>query len=140
MYPEGGGQPCDGGSLGGAAVIRVDKVAGQVGVSITLPSPLAVGSEVESVVDWSRRYDAMQQHTAQHLLSAVAGKIANVETVKWEFFPDSVVVDFVECEGMQPPAAPLHTLVAAVEESTNEAIRTAAAVTWRVVTKDELEQ
>ena len=65
MYPEGGGQPCDGGSLGGAAVIRVDKVAGQVGVSVTLPSPLAVGSEVESVVDWSRRYDAMQQHTAQ---------------------------------------------------------------------------
>jgi Ser-tRNA(Ala) deacylase AlaX len=140
LYAEGGGQPCDAGTVGGAAVVRVDKIAGQVGVCVTLSSPLEAGSQVESIVDWNKRYDAMQQHTAQHLLSAIASKIANVETVKWEFFPDSVVVDFVQREGEQSPAAPLQTLVAAVEESTNEAIRTAAAVSFRVVTKEDLEQ
>ena len=140
LYPEGGGQPCDGGSLGGIAVIRVDKLPAQSGVCITLQSPLPVGSQVESLVDWPKRYDAMQQHTAQHLLSAVAGQVAHVDTVKWEFFPDSVVVDFIERDGQQAPAASLASLVAAVEDSTNEAIRAAAAVSWRLVAKEELEQ
>jgi Ser-tRNA(Ala) deacylase AlaX len=139
LYPEGGGQPCDGGSLGGVPVIRVDKLPGQCGVCVTLPSPLAVDSEVESLVDWPKRYDAMQHHTAQHLLSAVAGRVAHVDTVKWEFFLDSVVVDFVQREG-QALAPPLPSLVAAVEEATNEAIRAAAAVSWRLVAKEELEQ
>ncbi len=81
----------------------------------------------------------MQQHTAQHLLSAIAGRIALVDTVKWEFFSDSVVVDFVErqCDGAAAPS--LQSLIAAVEESTNEAIRAAAAVSWRVVSKEELD-
>ena len=140
LYPEGGGQPCDSGSVGGVSVIRVDKVPGQFGVCATLPSPLDVGSQVESLVDWPKRYDAMQQHTAQHLLSAVAGRVARVDTVKWEFFLDSVVVDFVEREADGAPSASLPSLVAAVEESTNEAIRAAAAVSWRLVSKDELEQ
>jgi Ser-tRNA(Ala) deacylase AlaX len=139
LYPEGGGQPCDGGSVGGVPVTRVDRLPGECGVRVTLPSPLDVGSEVESLVDWPKRYDAMQHHTAQHLLSAVAGRVAHVDTVKWEFFIDSVVVDFVEREG-QAPAAPLSSLVAAVEESTNEAIRAAAAVSWRLVAKEELDQ
>ena len=90
-------------------------------------------------MDWPNRYDAMQHHTAKHLLSAVAGRVAHVDTVKWEFFIDSVVVDFVEREG-QAPAAALSSLVAAVEESTSEAIRAAAAVSWRLVAKEELEQ
>ena len=90
-------------------------------------------------MDWPKRYDAMQHRTAKHLLSAVAGRVAHVDTVKWEFFIDSVVVDFVEREG-QAPAAALSSLVAAVEESTNEAIRAAAAVSWRLVAKEELDQ
>jgi Ser-tRNA(Ala) deacylase AlaX len=140
LYPEGGGQPCDGGSIGGVSVIRVDKLPGQPGVCVLVPSPLDVGTEVESLVDWPKRYDAMQHHTAQHLLSAVAGRVAHVDTVKWEFFPDSIVVDFIEREGGEAPAAPLSTLITAVEESTNEAIRAAAAVSWRLVSKEELQQ
>jgi alanyl-tRNA synthetase len=85
----------------------------------------------------------MQQHTAQHLLSAIAGRVARVDTVKWEFFPDSVVVDFVprlnEGDAGQP-LPPLQSLINEVEESTNEAIRAAAAVSWRLVAKDDLDQ
>jgi alanyl-tRNA synthetase len=55
LYPEGGGQPCDGGSVGGVAVIRVDKIPGQAGVSVTLASPLEIGSEAECAVDWPKR-------------------------------------------------------------------------------------
>jgi Ser-tRNA(Ala) deacylase AlaX len=79
----------------------------------------------------------MQQHSAQHLLSAVADRIGQVETVKWEFFPDSVVVDFVQRKGSD--AAPLQSLVAAVEDATNEAIRSAAAISWQLVSRDELQ-
>ena len=46
LYPEGGGQPCDGGSVGGVPVTRVDRLPGECGVRVTLPSPLDVGSEV----------------------------------------------------------------------------------------------
>lgn len=93
------------------------------------------------MVDWPKRYDAMQQHTAQHLLSAIAGRVAHVDTVKWEFFPDSVVVDFTERErqGESTVTPPLQSLIAAVEEGTNEAIRAAAAVSWRLVPKEELD-
>lgn len=85
----------------------------------------------------------MQQHTAQHLLSAIAGRVARVDTVKWEFFPDSVVVDFVprSNEGDDGlPMPPLQSLIDQVEESTNEAIRAAAAVSWRLVAKEDLDQ
>eukprot|EP01035_Chromulina_nebulosa_P019976 gene19976-25945_t len=44
-------------------------------------------------VDWSRRYDFMQQHTAQHLLSAIADKTFNAETVGWSLGSDYVTVD-----------------------------------------------
>ncbi len=69
FYPEGGGQPCDLGTINGVAVLDVQKRDGAIRhfVAATLgegPASLQV--------DWDRRFDHMQQHTGQHLLTAVA--------------------------------------------------------------------
>lgn len=70
LYAEGGGQPCDLGTISGIEVIKVLKCdpsesTGETSVKVVLPRALNIDSEVECVVDWSRRYDHMQQHTSQ---------------------------------------------------------------------------
>jgi alanyl-tRNA synthetase len=69
FYPEGGGQPADRGVMGAARVIDVQRRDGQVVHVVT--EPLHRGP-VHQRLDWHRRYDHMQQHSAQHLLTAVA--------------------------------------------------------------------
>ncbi len=70
FYPEGGGQPSDRGSLGGHAVQEVRKTGD--GICHILGEPLPEVGEVLLQLDWDRRFDHMQQHTAQHLLTALA--------------------------------------------------------------------
>ena len=69
LYPEGGGQPADRGRLGGVAVVDVQRVEGEVRHYLEAPCPPGA-APLE--LDWDRRFDHMQQHTAQHLLSALA--------------------------------------------------------------------
>jgi len=69
LYPEGGGQPADRGSLGEVAILNVQRVGGVI--RHTLGGPIGTNS-TRLELDWERRYDHMQQHTAQHLLTAVA--------------------------------------------------------------------
>ena len=69
MYPEGGGQPADRGWLGEVDVIDVQRREGVI--RHFLEHPLAAGP-VTARLDWARRFDHMQQHTGQHLLTAVA--------------------------------------------------------------------
>ena len=69
FYPEGGGQPADRGVMGAARVIDVQRRDGQVIHSLT--EPVHPGP-IHQRLDWRRRYDHMQQHSAQHLLTAVA--------------------------------------------------------------------
>ncbi len=69
LYPEGGGQPADHGRLGDIAVVDVQTVDGET--RHYLETPCEPGAAV-LILDWQRRYDHMQQHTAQHLLSALA--------------------------------------------------------------------
>src|SRR5262249_54938222 len=78
FYPTSGGQPFDTGvlrasSAGGAAVeIPVEQVEEdeQGAVWHFARKPIEEGTEVEGRIDWDRRFDHMQQHTGQHLLSA----------------------------------------------------------------------
>src|SRR5260370_29678327 len=71
FYPEGGGQLGDRGTLAGVAVLDTQERAGEVLHLLAAPDPtLAPGAEVEAAVDWGRRFDHMQQHHGQHLLSA----------------------------------------------------------------------
>jgi len=69
FYPEGGGQPADHGRLGDAEVVDVQKCGEEI--RHYLSHPVAAGL-VRLELDWPRRWDHMQQHTGQHVLTAVA--------------------------------------------------------------------
>jgi alanyl-tRNA synthetase len=131
LYPEGGGQPYDLGSVNDAAVLRVE-VASQ-GLQVVVNKEFDVGEKVVCKVDWDRRYDFMQQHTCQHLLSAVVSILCGSETVKWELGSGSVAVDF-EHEG-----AFTKDEIKLIEENVNAHIRALRRVLYSVVNKDELD-
>lgn len=92
FYPTSGGQPHDIGTLGGVAVVDVvdehDRVAHVLSAPIGAAEPRLVGR-----IDWVRRYDHMQQHTGQHLLSAVFEDLFGAKTVSVHFGPDSSTLD-----------------------------------------------
>jgi alanyl-tRNA synthetase len=72
LYPEGGGQPADRGVLGGVAVVDVQRRDGSVRHYLAAGIAGIAEGPAELTLDWQRRFDQMQQHTAQHLLSATA--------------------------------------------------------------------
>lgn len=80
LYPEGGGQPADRGHLGEVEVVDVQKKEDRI--RHYLERPVSAGPATLAV-DWERRYDHMQQHTAQHLLSAVAADRFGWETTSF---------------------------------------------------------
>jgi alanyl-tRNA synthetase len=90
FYPTSGGQPFDTGRLGGVAVVDVidegDRIAHVV------ESPVA-GDRIAGAIDWARRFDHMQQHTGQHLLSAVIAEHFGHATVGVHFGRESATLD-----------------------------------------------
>src|SRR2546426_10132146 len=72
FYPEGGGQPGDRGTIGSVKVVDTQERAGDV--LHVLEAPVEAG-EVAAEIDWARRFDHMQQHHGQHLLSAAFDKL-----------------------------------------------------------------
>ncbi|MCX7741245.1 MAG: alanyl-tRNA editing protein [Meiothermus sp.] len=66
FYPDAGGQPCDTGTLGEAAVLEVQERDGEI--VHRLERPLREGERVLGRLDWARRYRHMQRHTAEHIL------------------------------------------------------------------------
>jgi alanyl-tRNA synthetase len=90
FYPTSGGQPYDTGTIAGAPVMDVvdegERIAHVLGA--------AVGpNEVECRLNWQRRFDHMQQHTGQHLLSAVIAKLFGIATLSVHFGVESSTVD-----------------------------------------------
>jgi alanyl-tRNA synthetase len=103
FYPASGGQPFDTGTL---ADIRVVGVAeDESGILHQLASPLGPGpaaSAIEGAIDWPRRFDHMQQHTGQHLLSAVFETRFGAKTVGFHMGAESSTIDL---EGHVDPSA-----------------------------------
>jgi alanyl-tRNA synthetase len=94
FYPTSGGQPHDLGTIGGVPV--VDVVDEDDRVAHVLASGLdarAMDSPVSGRIDWARRYDHMQQHTGQHLLSAVFEDLFGAKTVSVHFGADYSTLD-----------------------------------------------
>ena len=90
FYPSSGGQPFDLGMLGGAVV--VDVIDEDERVVHVVETPLAPG-EVSGEVDWARRFDHMQQHTGQHLLSAVFEELFGIGTVSFHMGSVTSTID-----------------------------------------------
>ena len=81
FFPEGGGQPCDLGTINGLPITGAVRVGDTCVVRTT--TAFDVGAEVETEIDWARRLDHMQHHSAQHLLTAVVEKELNLPTESW---------------------------------------------------------
>jgi len=96
FYPTSGGQPFDLGSIGGVAVVEV--VDEEERIAHRLASPVDAAA-VDCAIDWDRRFDHMQQHTGQHLISAVFEELFGLKTVSFHLGADSSSIDI---EG--PPA------------------------------------
>jgi len=90
FYPASGGQPADAGSIAGRAV--VDVVDEDERIAHRLGAPLAAGA-ADCAIDWERRFDHMQQHSGQHLLSAVFAAGFALETVSFHLGAESATID-----------------------------------------------
>jgi alanyl-tRNA synthetase len=90
FYPTSGGQPFDVGTLSGARVMEVIDEGDRV--THVLDAPLTAG-DVEGHIDWSRRFDHMQQHTGQHLLSAVFEELYSMPTLSFHLGVESSTID-----------------------------------------------
>ncbi len=91
FYPTSGGQPHDLGMLGGYAVVDVVDEGDRI--AHLLAEPLRATGSVEGVIDWPRRFDHMQQHTGQHLLSAVLESLVGAHTTSVHFGDDTNTLD-----------------------------------------------
>src|SRR5215212_10153408 len=92
FYPTSGGQPFDTGTLGGAAVTDViDREDGAIAHVVS--GALNVGDVVSGEIDWARRFDHMQQHTGQHVLSAAFNRLFNVRTESFHMGQLSSTID-----------------------------------------------
>lgn len=128
LYPEGGGQPADRGWLGEVAVEDVQKRGGEVVHYLAVAvSP----GRATLRLDWARRFDHMQQHTAQHLLSAIAADRFGWDTTSFHL---GAQTSDVELAATALPAAKL----AELEEAIAAEVRAARPVTTRRVAPDAL--
>jgi alanyl-tRNA synthetase len=90
FYPASGGQPFDLGAISGVAVVEVadeqERIAHKLAAAVT-------AGAVECSIDWARRFDHMQQHTGQHLLSAVFEESFGLKTVSFHLGAESATID-----------------------------------------------
>lgn len=92
FYPEGGGQACDLGTLGSAAVLDVQERGEEV---IHLcDAPLEIGSTVVGNIDYDRRFDLMQQHTGEHIVSGIIHRRYGYHNVGFHMGSEMIEIDF----------------------------------------------
>jgi alanyl-tRNA synthetase len=134
FYPEGGGQPADRGTLGGVPVIDVQERAGEI-YHVLGDSPeaaaLTPGARVSGAIDWQRRFDYMQQHSGQHILSGGFWRLCQGETVSWHLGEDYTSVD-ISIPALSPDQA------AEVEHASNEVLWNDLSIEARIYAPDDL--
>ncbi len=129
FYPEGGGQPADHGTINGVRVVDVQSDdAGMVWH--TLDGEITT-AHVACALDWTRRFDHMQQHHGQHLLSAAFDQLYAMRTVAFHLSASSVTID------LDTPTITPEQL-AAVEDLTNQMIWADLPIMARFVEPAEL--
>jgi alanyl-tRNA synthetase len=128
FYPTSGGQPYDTGSLGDAKVTDVldldDGVIGHV-----VSAPIAEGTRIRGRVDWPRRFDHMQQHTGQHILSAAFDRLHRGRTVGFHLGPVLSTLDLDKVLGAEA--------LAAAEQEANRIVWENRPVSIRFATPEE---
>jgi len=92
FYPEGGGQACDLGILGSARVLDVQEQGQEI--LHLCDAPLRVGDTVEGTIDWARRFDLMQQHTGEHIVSGLLHEKFGCHNVGFHIGAEVMEIDF----------------------------------------------
>ncbi|MGE7674953.1 alanyl-tRNA editing protein [Lysinibacillus sp. NPDC094403] len=92
FYPTGGGQPHDTGTLNDIEVINVEKIDDEIRHYIQDDSSLLTG-EVHGQLNWQRRFDHMQQHAGQHILTAAFVELFDAPTVSFHLGSEQVTID-----------------------------------------------
>lgn len=130
FYPTSGGQPFDTGTLNDVTVVDVSDEYGDEIVHVT-EKPVALGAAVHGTVDWQRRFDHMQQHTAQHMLSAAFIELFGFQTVSFHLGRDISTIDLAA-----PSVVPRHLEEA--ERRVNEIIFEDRKISVRYGTAEDL--
>jgi alanyl-tRNA synthetase len=131
FYPEGGGQPADRGTMAGVEVVDVRKTE-DGSIRHFVAERISEGP-VRQELDWSRRYDHMQQHTAQHVITATALARLGWATTAFHLGPD---LSDIELDVADLRRADLDRL----EEEVMEVIRAGRAVSIRYAARDQMEE
>ena len=92
FYPEGGGQASDTGTLNGVAVLDVQEKEDKI--FHLCAEPLTAGTVVEGEIDWDRRFDLMQQHTGEHIVSGVIHRLLGYHNVGFHMGSEYITIDF----------------------------------------------
>lgn len=140
FYPTSGGQPCDTGVLtassrsGAVLEAAVESVEEDEHGTVWhfTRKPLVAGTEVHGEIDWPRRLDHIQQHSGQHLLSAVFAHELNAPTVSFHLGETASTIDLAT-------GAIAHHSLERVERIANEMIAEDRTVTVRTVERAEAE-
>ena len=90
FYPEGGGQPGDRGEIDGVKVVEVIEEQGEI---LHLLEKEVQAEKVKGKIDWARRYDLMQQHSGQHLLSQVFFELLGAETLSFHLGEETASIE-----------------------------------------------
>ena len=128
FYPEGGGEAPDLGRLGGVNVLDVQEQDGQI--IHFCDGPLTVGTTVEGEIDWARRFDLMQQHTGEHIVSGLLHQKFGYMNTGFHVGKDVMEVDF------DGPISPED--LAELERKANEAVWANLELKCWIPTKEEL--
>ena len=91
FYPEGGGQPCDLGTINGIKVTDVQEKGEDV-VHYT-KEEIAVGEKVHGIIDWERRFDLMVQHSGEHLVSGFINRRFGYNNVGFHIGGEMITID-----------------------------------------------
>lgn len=92
FYPEGGGQPSDRGMLDGTEVVDVKEKCGEL-IHFT-KEPVEKGRKITGSIDWGRRFDLMQQHSGEHMVSGLIHEKYGYDNVGFHMGSDTVTIDF----------------------------------------------
>lgn len=129
FYPDSGGQPADTGQIGGADLVAL-RIRESDAAIIHILSHAPPGDQVQCQIDWTRRFDHMQHHTGQHILTQAFVLVAGANTVGFHLSPDSVTIDLDQL-GITD------AVVQQAEELANQIVIENRPVTARLIQPDE---
>ena len=128
FYPTSGGQPFDTGTLDAVRVLDVEDRDDDQVIHV-LERPIAAGTSVKGAIDWTRRFDHMQQHTGQHVLSAACDRLSGARTESFHLGAAAATIDLARELSARE--------IDAVEAEANRVVWEDRPVTIRFVSAEE---